>query len=96
MIQELSGTARSDTICKEDFEEYCICLSLSIRDDQLFESVVQNFWKVGRAQKANNSYAGTRKAMNDDRGYKGGSISQNAPFGTFDIPTSYITEHQRL
>lgn len=84
-------------MCKDDFEEYCVCLSLSIRDDQLFESVAQNFWKVGSINTINNSSAGWRKTINDHRGYGNSrSAFQNAPFGTFDIPTSYITEHQKL
>lgn len=27
---------------------------------------------------------------------KGGSVSQNAPFGTFEQPTNYKTEHNKL
>lgn len=28
--------------------------------------------------------------------YNGVSVSQSAPFGTFDLPTNYVTEHRKL
>lgn len=51
MIQDLWEKARSDTIYKEIFEEYCDNLSLSISEDQLFESIALNFWKIGPLKK---------------------------------------------
>jgi hypothetical protein len=68
--------------------------------------VANNFWKVGPLTKIENEYAGSRKIFDRKKSaylqdhhryaYNGGSVSQNAPFGTFNIPTNYTTEHQKL
>lgn len=47
MIQDLNESPRSDQITRDNFEEYAENLSLSVADDQLFESIALNFWKIG-------------------------------------------------
>lgn len=106
MIQDLSGNPRSDIIYKEVFQEYCQNLSLSVSEDQLFESIALTFWKISSLVKIQQEYAGSRKVFDPKKSaylqdhhryaYNGGSVSQNAPFGTFNLPTTYTTEHQRL
>lgn len=81
-------------------------MSLSITEEQLFESIAQNFWKIGSKVKIEDEYAGSRKTFDPKKSgylqdhhryaYNGGSISQNAPFGTFNLPTSYKTEHGKF
>lgn len=46
IIQDLNGTSRSDIVTQDVFFEYCENLSLSVPENQLFESIVHNFWKV--------------------------------------------------
>lgn len=106
MIQDLNAVPRSENISRDAFEEYGENLSLSIADDQLFESICQNFWKIGSIARIEDEYAGSRKIFDPSKkGYlqdhhryavNGGSVSQNAPFGTFSTPTIYTTEHNRL
>ena len=106
MIQELNGVPRNDIITQAEFEEYMDNLSLSVIDDKLFESILFNFWRLDNSSSILEKYAGSRKIFDHSKnGYildhhrnyiKGGSVSQNAPFGTFSDPTSYITEHRRL
>lgn len=81
-------------------------VSLSILDDKLFESVLYNFWKLDTSSSILDKYAGSRKLFDgtknnylmDHHRYvvQGGSVSQNAPFGTSLEPTSYFTEHHKL
>lgn len=68
--------------------------------------MAQNFWKIGSVMNIQEQYAGSRKVFNPGvKGYLqdhhkyaiyGGTVSQNAPFGTFSDPVSYSTEHRRL
>ena len=105
MIQELNGVPRNDIITQAEFEEYMDNLSLSVIDDKLFESILFNFWRLDNSSSILEKYAGSRKLFDHSKnGYlldhhrnyiKGGSVSQNAPFGTFSDPTSYTTEHRR-
>lgn len=70
-------------------------------DDKLFESIMFNFWKVNTSINIQEQYAGSRKLFDPTKnGYlmdhhryvvKGGSVSQNAPFGTSHEPTNYFT-----
>lgn len=86
--------------------EYCENLSLSISEDQLFEALALNFWKIDSLVKIKEQYAGSRKVFDPSKkGYlqdhhkyavNGGSVSQNAPFGTSSTPTIYETEHHKL
>jgi hypothetical protein len=75
-------------------------MSISINNDQLFDSIVQSFWKVDsiNSQKQKEEYAGSRRPLitNKKNGYKDGDVFQNAPYGTFNIPTNYKTENQKL
>ena len=67
-------------------------MSLSISEDQVFESILQNFWKMQSKTNINDMYAGSRKLFDPSKksylmdhhryAVKGGSISSNAPFGT--------------
>ena len=105
-IQELNGAVRNDTVSKAEFDEYLENLSLSVIDDKLYESVLQNFWRLESGLNINEKYAGSRKVFDasknsylmDHHRYvvKGGSVSQNAPFGTTHEPTNYLTEHRKL
>jgi hypothetical protein len=100
-IQELNGTTRKDTITKAEFEEYVEHLSLSIIDDRLFETVLYHFWRLENSVNITEKYAGSRKVFDPSKkGYlmdhhryavQGGSVSQNAPFGTSVEPTAYLT-----
>jgi hypothetical protein len=91
-IQDLNGSGRSDTITKSEFEEYIEHLSLSIIDDKLFETVLFHFWRLENSANITEMYAGSRKVFDpakksylmDHHRYavQGGSVSQNAPFGT--------------
>lgn len=106
MIQDLEGSPRSDVVSRPVFDEYCENLSLSIPENQLFESIANNFWKIESSSRIEEQYAGSRKLFDPSyKGYlldhhryaiKGGSVTDNAPFGTFHGPTNYTTEHQRL
>ena len=106
MIQDLNDMPRSEAITRDIFEEYGENLSLSISEDQLFESIAQNFWKIGSVVRIEDEYAGSRKLFDPTKkGYlqdhhryalNGGSVSSNAPFGTFSTPTVYTTEHNSL
>lgn len=81
-------------------------MSLSIIDDKLYESVLQNFWKLESSINISEKYAGSRKVFETSKNcylldhhryvVKGGSVSQNAPFGTTQEPTNYFTEHGKL
>lgn len=60
-------------------------------DDRLFESILLNFWKLESSTNISEKYAGSRKVIELKNSYlldhhrqvvKGGSVSQNAPFGT--------------
>ncbi len=100
-IQELNGTTRKDTITTAEFEEYVEHLSLSIIDDRLFETVLYHFWRLENSVNITEKYAGSRKVFDPSKkGYlmdhhryavQGGSVSQNAPFGTSVEPTAYLT-----
>lgn len=97
----MNGVPRSDTISQPEFEEYMENVSLSVIDDKLFESILFNFWRLDNSSSILGKYAGSRKLFDHSKnGYlldhhrnyvKGGSVSQNAPFGTFSEPTSYTT-----
>lgn len=75
-------------------------------DEKLFESILLNFWRLDNSLSIIEKYAGSRKLfdqskngylMDHHRNYvKGGSVSENAPFGTFKETTTYTTEHKRL
>ena len=101
MIQDLNETARSDNLTRDMLEEYFENLSLSIPEDQLFESIALNFWKIGSVVRIEDEYAGSRKVFDPSKkGYlqdhhryalNGGSVSENAPFGTYSAPTIYTT-----
>ena len=101
MIQDLNEIPRSDQITKDNFQEYAENLSLSVAEDQLFESIALNFWKIGSVGRIQDEYAGSRKTFDPSKkGYlqdhhryalNGGTVSQNAPFGTFSTPTMYTT-----
>ncbi len=81
-------------------------LSLTTPEDQLFESLAINFWRIDSLNKIEEQYAGSRKLFDPNhKGYlvdhhryavKGGTVTDNAPFGTFSGPTIYSTEHRRL
>ena len=81
-------------------------MSLSIAEDQLFESLALNFWKIGSIVRIEEQYAGSRKIFDHkQKGYlqdhhryaiNGGTVTENAPFGTFSGPTNYTTEHHKL
>ncbi len=76
-------------------------VSYSIADEQLFESLLINFWKILCDSNIYDKYAGSKKNFDPTRnGYlqdhhfstiNGKSVSENAPFGTFLEPTSYRT-----
>lgn len=67
-------------------------MSLSIIDDKLYESILQNFWRLESSLNINEKYAGSRKVFDTSKNsylldhhrnvVNGGSVSQNAPFGT--------------
>ncbi len=92
MIQELNDSSRSEKVTKKEFFEYLENLSLTTSEDLLFESILQNFWKMQSKVNISEMYAGSRKLFDtsaksylmDHHRYavKGGSISSNAPFGT--------------
>ena len=81
-------------------------LSLSIIDDRLYESILHNFWRVDSSTNISEKYAGSRKVFESTKNcylmdhhksvVKGGSVSQNAPFGTSFEKTTYFTEHGKL
>ncbi len=81
-------------------------MSLATSEDLLFESILQNFWRMQSKVNISEKYAGSRKLFDhgaksyllDHHRYavKGGSISSNAPFGTSNEPTNYFTEHSVL
>ena len=81
-------------------------MSLSVIDDKLYESILQNFWRLESSVNISQKYAGSRKVFEspkdcyllDHHRYvvKGGSVSQNAPFGTSQDPTNYFTGHHKL
>ena len=74
---------------------------MTTNEDMLFESILQNFWKMQSNVNIQDMYAGSRKLFDpasksylmDHHRYavKGGSISSNAPFGTSNEPTNYFT-----
>ena len=79
---------------------------MTTSEDLLFESILQNFWRMQSNANISEKYAGSRKLFDpssksylmDHHRYavKGGSISSNAPFGTSNEPTNYFTEHSVL
>jgi hypothetical protein len=101
IVQELNGSVRNDTVSKVEFEEYLENLSLSVIDDKLYESILQNFWRLESGANISEKYAGSRKVFDTSKNsylmdhhryaVKGGSVSQNAPFGTSQEPTNYLT-----
>lgn len=81
---------------QEEFESFVNYLSAPVEDEKYFELIMINTFKLQSSYQVTDSYAGSavgRKDYNPRAGYlqdfhrsivKGGSVSQNAPFGTSD------------
>jgi len=84
----------SPYVTREEFLDFLRYISAPIEDDKYYELIIKGVFRVKDEQNYSNFYAGQgRKEFNPRSGYmndfhrsiyKGGSVSQNAPFGTSD------------
>jgi Ca2+-binding EF-hand superfamily protein len=86
--------ARTDYVTKQEFENYFLCYSATIEDDDYFRAVVHETFKI-RPESRQSSWAGypgggkkdydpqASYAQNMHKSqYQGGSVISQAPFGT--------------
>ena len=86
--------ARTDYLTKQEFENFFLCYSATIEDDDYFRAVVHETFKI-RPESRQHSWAGfpgggkkeydpqSSYSQNMHRSqYQGGSVSSQAPFGT--------------
>jgi hypothetical protein len=104
LIQDLSATGRSQDIEKQHFLEFMRSISGATAEDQLFEVVLQSLFRMPSEVRIEDKYAGSKNLFDVGKknGYlidhhrqrvKGGSVSQNAPFGTSSEMTDYSDRH---
>ncbi|KAL4439152.1 hypothetical protein ABPG74_008927 [Tetrahymena malaccensis] len=99
---KLYSDVQSNEISREQFIDYYNNMSASIQDDQLFESILVNTYRLSQQNSLINKYAGQRNAFDPEKkGFlqdhhrfivNGGTVSSNAPFGTSQEPTHYSTQ----
>ncbi|KAL4489389.1 hypothetical protein ABPG72_002685 [Tetrahymena utriculariae] len=99
---KLYSDVPSNEISREQFIDYYNNMSASIQDDQLFESILVNTYRLSQQNSLINKYAGQRNAFDPEKkGFlqdhhrfivNGGTVSSNAPFGTSQEPTHYSTQ----
>jgi len=81
-------------VTKEEFLEYYNNISMSIDNDEYFEIMMNNAWKLnGVTDNKQKAWAGdmTGAKGNVKKDLKSGGVSQNAPWGTTNEPTNYST-----
>ncbi|EGR29644.1 hypothetical protein IMG5_151930, partial [Ichthyophthirius multifiliis] len=102
-LKQKSGVVNQE-ISKEQFFDYFNNYSASIQDDQFFETILVNTFKLSQQNQLTSKYAGHRNMfdplkkgfLQDHHRYliNGGSVSSNAPYGTFQEPTDYATQQR--
>ncbi|CAD8075605.1 unnamed protein product [Paramecium primaurelia] len=93
LLHNINGGFGHENITKEELLEFFSNYSASIPDDKYFEQIIVNVFRLLQ-DGSKNHYAGNKQVFEPDhkRGYlqdhhrfvlQGGSVSANAPFGTF-------------
>eukprot|EP00825_Cyclidium_porcatum_P007794 TRINITY_DN1390_c0_g1_i9.p1 TRINITY_DN1390_c0_g1~~TRINITY_DN1390_c0_g1_i9.p1 ORF type:complete len:523 (+),score=123.87 TRINITY_DN1390_c0_g1_i9:62-1630(+) len=104
---QIKGGAQNEIIQKEEFFEYYHYVSASIEDDKLFETLLVGCFKLSHESQLYKNYAGSKQIFDPDSKKSflldhhrnliyGGTVSQNAPFGTFNEPTDYKTANKPI
>lgn len=82
---------RDRRVTKEEFLEYYNNISMSIDNDEYFELMMTNAWKLSGSTPAGKSWSSDYSAARKDRPHNKIGNSSNAPFGTTEEPTNYST-----
>lgn len=89
-----------EKISKSEFFEFFSYYSASIEDDKFFEKILTAIFRLLNEKSLINNYAGNKHVFDADHKnsylkdhhryvIQGGTVSSNAPFGTFSEPTDY-------
>jgi Ca2+-binding EF-hand superfamily protein len=90
----ISRGTKDKRVSREEFIEYYNNISMSIDNDEYFELMMTNAWKLGTPSKGgnlDNRAAGSKRT--DDRTNQG-KPHQKAPWGTTNEPTTYSTANR--
>jgi Ca2+-binding EF-hand superfamily protein len=79
-------------VTREEFIEYYNNISMSIDNDEYFELMMTNAWKLGATKGGSDSKAAGRRHVS---GNSDGRPHQNAPWGTTAEPTNYSTSNKQ-
>ncbi len=82
---------RDKRVTKEEFIEYYNNISMSVDNDEHFELIIINAWKLGGSANYAKGEMIEVKGDNKRGNLKSAQVYQNAPWGTSDEPTNYGT-----
>jgi len=89
-----------EKISKNEFLEFFTYFSASVADDKFFEKIIVAVFRILNETNLHQNYAGSKNVFDQDHKSSylqdhhrymihGGSVSSNAPFGTFSEGTDY-------
>lgn len=82
---------RDRRVTREEFIEYYNNISMSIDNDEYFELMMTNAWKLNGSGPVQKGWAGDYSGSKSAKPKNNGPVSQNAPWGTTNEPTNYST-----